>query len=69
MTKKHEAEVYYDLNIMIWKDETGEFGYSVIQEFDEHGQDNEVLVSGFADSVAEALDVIRDTALTVLSDS
>lgn len=56
---------YYNLNVMIFPDEGG-FAYSVIQEFDEAGKDREVLISGQADTLLEALLVVKTTVYEAL---
>ena len=49
---------YYDLNIQVWE-EAGEFRYSVIQEFDIDGKDNEVVMMGSETTLDRALYDVR----------
>lgn len=60
-----KPSLYYNLNVMIFPND-GCFAYSVIQEFDEAGKDQEVLISGESDYLEEALVIVRATVQEVL---
>lgn len=59
--------VYYDINVQIWREEDIIY-YSVIQEFDEEGQDEQVLVYGKTDSMEDAIKTTRAAVIEVLDE-
>lgn len=61
-----KPRMYYDLNVQIWE-ESGVFLYSVIQEFSDVRDDNEVLARGEVATVSEAKIAAREAMLEALS--
>lgn len=58
---------YYDLNIQVWE-EAGEIRYSIIQEFDIDGRDNEVVAMGSETTLDRALYDVRKTVTDLFNE-
>jgi hypothetical protein len=58
---------YYDLNIQVWE-EKGEVRYSVIQEFDLDGKDQEVVAMGSETTVDRALYDVRKAIIELFNE-
>lgn len=58
---------YYDLNIQVWE-EKGEYLYSVIQEFDFDGRDQEVVSMGSETTLDRALYDVRKAIIGLFNE-
>lgn len=56
---------YYDLNVQVWKDKDS-FLYSVIQEFDTEGRDQEVIAMGSDTSLDRVLADVKEAIVEIL---
>lgn len=62
-----DPQFYYDINVQVWKEHNGVVYWSVIQEHDEAGADEEPLAWGETDSVEDAVELAKAAVTMALT--